>query len=58
MLSSLEQALKDISDPLISTRAHGLISLRSLILKKDQATLSKMEEVLNIFKKSLSNEDE
>jgi metal-sulfur cluster biosynthetic enzyme len=31
---SFEEALKDINDPLIPVRAHGLIALRRLILTK------------------------
>lgn len=52
------EAMKEISDPLVAVRAHGLITLRSLVLTKDQHVLENLQELISIFKSSIVEEDE
>ncbi len=42
-------ALKDLNDPLVPVKAHGLVALRKLIDLKDETTLSNKTKVLEHF---------
>lgn len=55
--SSFQEALKELCDPLIPIRGHGLISLCKLVENKDSETMGKQEVVLNIFEENLSHPD-
>ncbi|VDI13675.1 Hypothetical predicted protein [Mytilus galloprovincialis] len=55
--SSFQEALKELCDPLIPIRGHGLISLCKLVENKDSETMGKQEVVLKIFEENLSHPD-
>ncbi|XP_063440980.1 transport and Golgi organization protein 6 homolog [Mytilus trossulus] len=55
--SSFKEALKELCDPLIPIRGHGLISLCKLVENKDNETKEKQEVVLKIFEENLSHPD-
>ncbi|CAC5398768.1 unnamed protein product [Mytilus coruscus] len=55
--SSFQEALKELCDPLIPIRGHGLISLCKLVESKDNETMEKQEVVLEIFEENLSHPD-
>jgi hypothetical protein len=54
---NFEEALKDINDPLIPVRAHGLIALRRLVLAKDAHTMKNLNMIINIFQAQLHDEE-
>ena len=56
---NLQDILKDINDPLIPVRAHGLIMLRRMVLVKDNVTKndSNLQKILDIFQTQLSDSE-
>jgi hypothetical protein len=54
---SFDQAMKDLTDPMLPVRAHGLIVLRRLVLEKDPAALSRLDVICNIFHSQLRDTD-
>ncbi|XP_017758255.1 PREDICTED: transport and Golgi organization protein 6 homolog [Eufriesea mexicana] len=52
-----EEALKDLADPLLPVRAHGLIVLTKLIENKDPCVIARKMFFLQIFKENLKHED-
>lgn len=52
------EAMKELNDPLIAVRAHGLLKLRELILSKDQHVMDNMQQLIDLIKTSLQEEDE
>jgi len=52
-----EEALYDISDPLLPVQGHGLIELSKLIDEKDPETLENIDKVRLIFQSNLEDED-
>jgi len=52
-----EEALYDISDPLLPVQGHGLIELSKLIDEKDTETLENIDKVRLIFQSNLEDED-
>jgi len=55
--SKYEDALYDISDPLLPVQGHGLIELTKLIDAKDPETLENIDKVRLIFQSNLEDED-
>ena len=56
-VENLQNCLNDLGDPLLPVRAHGLITLRKLILEKDKETLENTGRILDIFTEQLRDED-
>jgi len=54
---SIRTVLRDIGDPLLPVRAHGLIALRRLVLRQDEVTLRNLDRVLKIFRAQLHHTD-
>jgi len=50
---AFESAIQDLEDPLLPVRAHGLLTLRKLVLAKDPTTLSDFGRVLSLFSRQL-----
>jgi len=55
--SKYEEALYDISDPLLPVQGHGLIELSKLVDEKDSETLENIDKVRLIFQSNLEDED-
>jgi hypothetical protein len=55
--TSVDDALKMISNPLVPIRAGGLIQLRRYILREDPEALSKLPSILDTFMRHLENDD-
>lgn len=55
--SSVDEALKMISNPLIPIRAGGLIQLRRFLLREDKDALDKLPHIMDTFVVHLSNSD-
>jgi len=55
--SKYEEALYDISDPLLPVQGHGLIELSKLIDAKDPETVENIDKVRLIFQSNLEDED-
>ncbi|XP_012134725.2 transport and golgi organization 6 isoform X1 [Megachile rotundata] len=56
-LNKFEEALKDLADPLLPVRAHGLITLTKLIENADPCATTKKEFILQLFQENLKHED-
>ena len=52
---ALSDALRDMNDPLMPTRAHGLISLKRLIEDGEEAVLRDWKHVLRLLEASLAD---
>ncbi|XP_076749789.1 transport and golgi organization 6 [Xylocopa sonorina] len=52
-----EEALRDLADPLLPVRAHGLISLTKLIENMDPCATARKAVLLQIFNENLKHED-
>ncbi|KAF2076980.1 hypothetical protein CYY_001689 [Polysphondylium violaceum] len=55
--SKLKEILADLSHPLLPVRAHGLIELRRMVLSKSSLIDKNLDNVLNIFKTQLGDDD-
>ncbi|XP_054016476.1 transport and Golgi organization protein 6 homolog isoform X1 [Hylaeus anthracinus] len=55
--SMFNNALKDVTDPLLPVRAHGLITFTKLIENKDPCATARKAIILQLFKENLKNED-
>jgi len=55
--SKYEEALYDISDPLLPVQGHGLIELTKLIDEKDSETIENIDKARLIFQSNLEDED-
>jgi hypothetical protein len=55
----LQTILNDLKDPLLPVRAHGIMSLRKLVLESGHDTIVKeqMKKILDIFKTNLRDDD-
>lgn len=56
-VNALESALRDLNDPLLPVRAHGLIALRRLVLARDAHTMQHLTRVTEIFRTQLQDDD-
>ena len=56
-LSELEQAYKELLDPLVPVRGHGLITLRRLVEKGDSSALDQHDVLMGIFRENLGHND-
>ncbi|KAI4498853.1 hypothetical protein M0802_006028 [Mischocyttarus mexicanus] len=56
-LNTFEEAIKDLSDPLLPVRAHGIITLTKLIETKDQFAVARKTIILRLFQENLKHED-
>lgn len=54
--TKFEEALKDLADPLLPVRAHGLITLTKLIETKDGCATARKAVILQLFKVSRRNQ--
>lgn len=54
---TIKSILRDLNDPLLPVRAHGLIELRKLVLSRDPIAQNNLEKILNIFKTQIAEED-
>ena len=52
-----KDCLVHLEDKEIPIRGHGLIALTALVTKRDEETMSHVEEVFKIFTDNLSDED-
>ncbi|XP_017884516.1 transport and Golgi organization protein 6 homolog [Ceratina calcarata] len=52
-----EEALRDLADPLLPVRAHGLITLTKLIETMDPCIVARKAVVLQLFQSNLKHED-
>ena len=57
-LPSIQDILRELSDPLLPVRAHGLICLRKLVLSKSQIAQKNLDKILGIFQNQINEEDE
>ncbi|EZA53553.1 Transmembrane and coiled-coil domain-containing protein [Ooceraea biroi] len=55
--SKFDEAIKDLADPLLPVRAHGIITLAKLIENKDPCTVARKAIVLRLFQENLKHED-
>jgi len=55
--NKFDEALKDLADPLLPVRAHGLITLTRLIESKDPCTVARKAIILHLFQENLKHED-
>ncbi|EGC31098.1 hypothetical protein DICPUDRAFT_95597 [Dictyostelium purpureum] len=53
----LKEILKDLSDPLLPIRAHALIQLRKMVLSKSGLIEQNLNNVLEIFKTQIGDDD-
>ena len=56
-IEKLDKILKDLSDPLLPVRGHGLIALRRLVLAKDEDANLNFQKILSIFRNQLDDND-
>ena len=54
---NFHDALRDLNDPLMPTRAHGLICLKRLIMSRDATVLENWKRVLQLLDISLADGD-
>ena len=52
-----QQAVQEVSDPLLPVKGHGLVSLIKLIESKDEEALSNTHSLLSLFTEYLKHED-
>lgn len=57
VISHLQKALKDVANPMLPIKGHGLLQLRRLLESKDPETLSSDSLLLQIFHAELNNDD-
>ena len=57
MSNKFEEALKDLADPLLPVRAHGIITMTKLIDSMDPYATARKAVILQLFKENLKHED-
>ncbi|XP_020283117.1 transport and Golgi organization protein 6 homolog [Pseudomyrmex gracilis] len=55
--NKFDEAMKDLADPMLPVRAHGLITLTKLIETKDPCACARKAIVLRLFQENLKDED-
>ncbi|KAM0725621.1 Transport and Golgi organization protein 6-like protein [Formica fusca] len=55
--NKFDEAIRDLADPLLPVRAHGLITLTKLIESKDPCAVARKGIVLRLFQENLKHED-
>ncbi len=55
--TAFSKALDDVKDPLIPVKGHGLLALARLLQRRDPGTVANQEELLVLFRESLSHPD-
>ncbi|XP_011269133.1 transport and Golgi organization protein 6 homolog isoform X2 [Camponotus floridanus] len=55
--NKFDEAIKDLADPLLPVRAHGLVTLTKLIESKDSCAVARKRIVLRLFQENLKHED-
>ncbi|XP_046828756.1 transport and Golgi organization protein 6 homolog [Vespa crabro] len=55
--NKFEEAIRDLSDPLLPVRAHGIITLTKLIETKDPFAVARKTILLRLFQENLKHED-
>ena len=55
--NAFDSAMKDIKESEVPIRGHGLISLTNLVLKKDSNVMKNFDQVIEIFKSGLEEDD-
>lgn len=56
-IENLDTILKDLSDPLLPVRGHGLIALRRLVLARNPDADKNLQKILSIFRNQLDDND-
>ena len=56
-IDDYEKALRDLNDPLLPVRAHGLVVLRKLIDKKHEKCIQNKNTLIDIFIKNIKSDD-
>ncbi|XP_063951543.1 transport and Golgi organization protein 6 homolog [Lytechinus pictus] len=54
---AFDEAIRDLTDPLLPVRGHGLIMLTRLLKEKDPRAIAESETLLAIFEEHLSDDD-
>ncbi|KAG7208656.1 hypothetical protein KM043_014861 [Ampulex compressa] len=55
--NKFEEAIKDLTDPLLPVRAHGLIMLTKLIESMDPCAIARKAVILRLFQENVKHED-
>ena len=55
--SELEEAFKELCDPLLPVRGHGLIRLTRMVQRRDKEAYERKETILKIFEENLDHPD-
>ena len=55
--SELEEAFKELCDPLLPVRGHGLIRLTRMVQRRDKEAFERKETILKIFEENLDHPD-
>ncbi|XP_072752257.1 transport and Golgi organization protein 6 homolog [Anoplolepis gracilipes] len=55
--NKFDEAIKDLADPLLPVRAHGLITLTKMIESKDPCAVARKGIILRLFQENLKHED-
>lgn len=55
--SEFDKALKDLTDPMLPVRGHGIIALTKLIENSDSEAVAKKDVILYLFQENLKHED-
>lgn len=53
----LDQITKDLNDPIVPVRVHGLVKLKQLILSNDAHTVSRIAQIFNLIESSLADQE-
>lgn len=56
-ISSFDQALEDLCDPLLPIRGHALLTLSKLVENKDQEACAQKQYLLSVAQQHLKNDD-
>lgn len=54
---NLQQALRDLNDPLMPFRAHALVTIKHLIMACDVETINNKDRILELLKSSIADEE-
>ena len=55
--SNFQQALKEMSDPMIPVQGHALLAIGHLLQQKDKEALAQSEQLLGLFFEKLEHQD-
>ncbi len=55
--TTIADVMRELSDPLLPVRAHGLVALRRLVLRRDPVALRNLDKIVGIFQAQLHDTD-